>query len=175
MRYFLGLDLSPADKLAVERWREKALPKFDKFVPAANFHITLSFLGQVTDTALDTLCSEMDNIECSKVSLRLEQMGYWSKPKVLFIAPMHVCENLSNLAKTTFRIAKLAKIDMKYLEYRPHVTIARGIKNNPPCELFQPNIACAFDKVHLFESVSGNSGVRYPIRRSWPLKPNFGR
>jgi 2'-5' RNA ligase len=174
MRYFLGLDLSPLSKLAVDSLREKALPKIDKPVPMANFHITLSFLGQVSDTTLDSLCSQMDEIECSKVSLTLDQMGYWAKPKILFLAPSIIPKELSLLAKATKRIANQCQLDMKHNEYKPHLTLARGLKSNPPCELLQANIDCEFDRVHLFESVSGKQGVQYPIRKSWSLKPKFG-
>jgi 2'-5' RNA ligase len=173
MRYFLGLDLSPASKLAVEQWRNQALPPLDKSVPMVNFHITLSFLGQVSDKALDMLCSRMDKTEFAKVSLKLERMAYWPKPKVLFLAPSHTPQSLVTLAKATERIANSCKIVMRQDDYKPHVTIARGLKSNPPCELFPPNVSCEFDKVHLFESVSGKHGVRYPIRKSWQLKPNF--
>ena len=63
MRYFIGLDLSPANKLALDSWREKSLPELPRVkmplktkapvrqprpVPAANFHITLCFLGSVS-------------------------------------------------------------------------------------------------------------------------------
>jgi 2'-5' RNA ligase len=100
-------------------------------------------------------------------------MGCWAKPKILFLAPSIIPKELSTLAKTTKRIAKHCQLDMKYSDYKPHVTIARGLKSNPPCELFQANIECQFDSMHLFESVSGKQGVRYPIRKSWHLKPKF--
>jgi 2'-5' RNA ligase len=173
MRYFLGLDLSPTSKIALEQWRERALPRFEKLVPAANFHITLCFLGQVSDKTLDILCSQMDNVESGRISVDLDQMGYWAKPKILFLAPSRVPANLSILAKVTEKIANHCQIDMRQGEYKPHITIARGLKNNPPCELFKPNVSCDFDHIHLFESVSGKHGVRYPIRKSWSLRPSF--
>ncbi len=173
MRCFLGLDLSIQNKLTLEQWRDKALPSMDKAVPAGNFHITLSFLGSIEQNNLDRICAEMDEQEIQKISLRLDQMGYWSKPKVLFVAPSSIPMSLQDLAKRTDKLAKQCHIPVKHSQYRPHVTIARGLKDNPPCELYPPNIECEFDHVHLFESVSGRSGVRYPIRKSWKCKPRF--
>lgn len=171
MRYFLGLDLSITSKLALARWRETALPKFDKAVPSANFHITLSFLGQVNEATLEKLCDAIDDIEgkSEPIKLTLEQMGYWSKPKILYLAPSNIVPPLHALEEKTTKIARRCNIVMKHSIYKPHVTIARGLKANPPCELFAPNIPCEFNEMHLFESVSGKQGVSYPVRKSWKL------
>jgi 2'-5' RNA ligase len=56
MRAFLGLSPDVKTKLAIELWRNKAFPCFYAPVPAANFHITLAFLGQISPKQLDALC-----------------------------------------------------------------------------------------------------------------------
>ncbi len=173
MRYFLGLDFSASHKLAIESWREKALPKLDKPVPAANFHITLCFLGQISEHQLESICLQMDELDQNQITLQLGQLGYFSKPKVLFVAPHSIPESLSSLAKVTAKIAKNSHIELRHDEYIPHVTIARGLKIDPPSALFDLDLKVKFENVHLFESVSGKHTAHYPIRKSWRLFPKL--
>lgn len=173
MRYFLGLDFSASHKLAIESWREKALLTLDKPVPAANFHITLCFLGQISEHQLEAICVQMDKLEQHQFKIHLGQLGYFSKPKVLFVAPHSIPEQLAILAKATAKIAKNSHVELRHDEYIPHVTIARGLKAEPPAALFDLDLKAKFEQVHLFESVSGKHSVHYPIRKSWPLYPKL--
>lgn len=171
MRCFLGLDLSPSDKLAVANWREKALPRHRAQVPVANFHVTSVFLGQISDPQLDQLCRQMDTLEHAPVDVHLDQLGYWSKPKVLYLGSSHPCEQAASLAIVLEGFATVAQIPIQRRPYIPHVTLVRKQTEPVPAPLFPADIACRFDTVHLFESVSGKHGVHYPIRQSWPLRP----
>ena len=93
MRCFIGLDLSATEKLALDSWRQQALPevmprqwvksesprsrksankRYDHnssqgsalpyAVPAANFHITLSFLGEINHRQHEALVYELDQL-----------------------------------------------------------------------------------------------------------------
>ena len=107
MRAFFGLSPDIKTKLAIEGWRNKVFPHFDAPVPAANFHVTLAFLGKISPKQLDALCesvNQIDQIHAFDVSLN--QIGYWSKPKALWLGckkyskyPSTTCENsVSNIS-----------------------------------------------------------------------------
>lgn len=171
MRYFLGLDPDAKTKLAIESWREKALPAFPNPVPIANFHVTSLFLGQVSEHQLEQLCTDIDGLDLPAFSMHLNQLGYWSKPKILFVGCQNPPPEAETLAHTLLGFAKQAKIVVQERPYVPHLTLVRKCPEHAPAPLFEPDFTCRFDALHLFESVSGKHGVHYPIRHTWPFSP----
>ena len=169
MRCFLGLDLSPQSKLAIEQWRQKALPPFPHPVPAANFHVTSVFLGSIENHQLDDISRAIEKCEFDPVSITFNTLGFWSKPKILWLGSEHIPEEATNLAESLTTIAKQAGIQVQERKYIPHVTLVRKVHQEAPAPLFPPDFTCQFDKLHLFESVSGKKGVHYPSRLQWPM------
>lgn len=185
MRYFIGLDLSPKDKLALDNWREKSLPEIPRLkmppkskspvrhprpVPTANFHITLCFLGTITPRQLEAVSEQLEAVTSPPFDLQLDNTGYWSGPKIFFVGPSEIPSSLAQLADKTSSAARQANITTEKRDYQPHVTLIRNVKADFPPPLFNPSITCSFSQFHLFESVSTHSGVTYPIRQSWPLR-----
>jgi len=207
MRSFIGLDLSVTEKLALESWRQQALPevmprkwvksepvkarrlggnrngRFDHndslgqglpyAVPAANFHITLCFLGAISHRQHEALVYELDNVACEPFSLTLDATGLFSGPKVLFAAPTFTPKALNELAKLSRKAARKAAIEVENKEYKAHVTVVRKATATLPLPLYNPNVDVHVSAFHLFESVSTPQGVTYPIRQSWSLKHNM--
>ena len=201
MRCFIGLDLSATEKLALDSWRQQALPeimprqwlknatagsrKHSKqqsesqgpalpyAVPAANFHITLSFLGEISHRQHEALIYELDQLISEPFSLTLDATGLWNGPKILFAAPSNIPNSLSELAKLSRKAARKASIQVESREYKPHVTVVRKATSTLPLPLYSPNVDVHVSAFHLFESVSTPQGVTYPIRQTWPLKHNM--
>lgn len=173
MRYFLGFDLSAKTKLSIEAWRNNALPKFTAPIPAKNFHITSVFLGQITEQQLGNLCQSIDEITLSKFELTFDLLGYWAKPKILWLGCSEVSSTSLKANQSLTSQSIRAGIAVQKRDYVPHITLVRKNTTNPPAPLIEPNFHCTFDQIHLFESVSckqsGGSAVQYPIRRSWEL------
>ena len=200
MRCFIGLDLSATEKLALDSWRQQALPEvmprqwvksesprsrksanqrssqgpgLPYAVPAANFHITLSFLGEINHRQHEALIYELDQLVSEPFSLTLDATGLWNGPKILFAAPTETPKALSELAKQSRKAARKAAIEVESRDYKPHVTLVRKATSSLPLPLYSPNVDVHVSAFHLFESVSTPQGVTYPIRQSWPLKHNM--
>ncbi|GAA6184849.1 MULTISPECIES: RNA 2',3'-cyclic phosphodiesterase [Alteromonadaceae] len=169
MRYFLGFDLDAKSKIALDDWRNKALPRFERCVPAKNFHITSVFLGQVREQQLDHLCCAIQESQFQNFSLQIDTLGYWSKPKILWLGSTQIPEHMLQTTKRLTEYAQQAGLNLPIREYIPHITLVRNAKNNPPAPLYEPDFELKIDQLHLFESVSGKNGVQYPIRQTWPL------
>ena len=174
MRAFFGLSPDIKTKLAIEGWRNKVFPHFDTPVPAANFHVTLAFLGKISPKQLDALCesvNQIDQIHAFDVSLN--QIGYWSKPKALWLG----CKNTQNthrqLAKILYQISHSVGLQLPKQDYIAHLTLARKCSVNPPAALISPTFSWHNAEFHLYESVSGKKGVSYHIRQTWPLARLF--
>lgn len=200
MRCFIGLDLNTTEKLALDSWRQQALPEVmprDKrveltrknkrsdisgvasnkhglsqpyAVPAANYHITLCFLGDITHRQHEALVYELDNIVSEPFSLTLDVTGLWNGPKILFSAPSSPPKALMELARYTRKAARSAAIEVESREYKPHVTLVRKATNALPLPLYSPSVDVHASAFHLFESLSTPQGVTYPIRHCWALK-----
>lgn len=203
MRCFIGLDLSPTEKLALDSWRQQALPEVmprnkvathsikgklgdpkhlsmgkhglsqPYAVPAANYHITLCFLGDIHHRQHEALVYELDNISQEPFSLTLDITGIWNGPKILFSAPSSPPKALMELAKQTRKAARSAAIEVDGKEYKPHVTMVRKANATLPLPIYSPNVEVHASAFHLFESVSTPQGVTYPIRHTWALRHNM--
>ncbi|MGS2721444.1 RNA 2',3'-cyclic phosphodiesterase [Paraglaciecola aestuariivivens] len=174
MRAFFAISVEPKVKLAIESWRDKALPPLDHPVAASNFHITLAFLGQVTNKHLDSLEQGIENMAAvQSFAVQLTHLGYWAKPKALWLGCQQVDTAHSRLAKQLQAISKKAGLVMPQQDYVAHLTLARKCQSNPPAALIEPDFSWQVAHFHLFESVSTPTGVSYQIRKTWPLAPKF--
>jgi 2'-5' RNA ligase len=169
MRYFFGFDLNPSCKLSLDHWRDKALPAVGKAVPAGNFHITSLFLGQVEPAVMEQLVMHLDNQAFPSVALQLNQLGYFAKPKVLWLGCEDIPQSLIQIHEQLLTLANQHGLNLPKSRYIPHVTLFRKVLHNPPSAVLPIDLHCEFDQLHLFESVSTDSGVRYPIRYSWKI------
>ncbi len=161
MRCFIGLDLHSTEKLALDSWRQQALPEVTArnmftlsegraqnegrgkkgkeskgkrrdagasqpyAVNAANYHMTLSFLGHITHRQHEALVAELDTLVHSPFSLTLDTTGIWNGPKILFAAPQSPPAELMALAKSTRKAARAAAIEVDGKAFSPHVTVIR--------------------------------------------------
>lgn len=171
MRAFLGLSPNAETKLAIQAWRNATFPDLHAPVPAANFHVTLAFLGNVSVEQLATinhLIDDMPSVAAFNVSLNL--LGYWSKPKAFWLGCQQTAPEHITLAKLIHEIANQSSLQLQQQEYVAHLTLARKCKVKPPAPIAAANFQWHVDQFHLFESKSTAHGVYYHIQQSWPLQ-----
>jgi 2'-5' RNA ligase len=160
MRAFFGLSPDENTKLAIEAWRINAFHPFNAPVPAANFHVTLAFLGNVAVKQLDTLyrlIDEMPKVKTFDVSLN--QLGYWARPKAFWLGCQQTASEHLLLAKHLHEIVNKSGLLLQDQDYVAHLTLARKCKVRPPAPLFPANFQWNTDQFHLFESKSSSEGV----------------
>jgi len=171
MRAFFGLSPDANTKLAIDTWRNTAFAHLDGPVPAANFHVTLAFLGNVSTIKLDTIDHLIDEMPCvAAFDVSLNQLGYWPKPKAVWLGSQQTAIEHLILAKHIREIANKSGLQLQDRDYIAHLTLARKCKVKPPGPTFPANFKWHADQFHLFESKSSPQGVSYPIRQSWPLR-----
>jgi 2'-5' RNA ligase len=176
MRAFFGLSPNTETKLAIEDWRNKAFPDLYAPVPAANFHVTLAFLGNVSIEQLDTLNRFIDEMPSGAAfDVSLNQLGYWSKPKALWLGCQRAANEHLILAKQVHQITNKSGLLLQQQDYVAHLTLARKCKVKPPAPLVAANFQWHVDQFHLFESKSTPRGVYYPILKSWHLDAEVER
>jgi len=166
----LFLALWPDDKVRDEIASicKELSPDTGRIIPASDIHITLVFLGSISQVQIDSLVFATDKIHAESFSLKIDLSGWWKKPKILWLAPDFIPESLFSLVRDIKKLANDQKISLELRPYTPHITIARDVSRNINTDEFQP-IHWYCRDFCLVESVSTNKRVEYRILRRWPL------
>ncbi len=172
MRVFFGLELDTDGRRALADWRERYGAAAGRAVPAANFHITLAFIGAVDNRKLDTLCRAVDDWEPDTGSgeVVLDQVGYWPKPGIYWAGPSQPVLGLAALARKLQHLGGLVGARLEKKSFAPHVTLYRHCTEPPPAPTVPPGVTLAYDRWTLFESHMGRQGVSYQALEHWPLR-----
>lgn len=168
MRLFFGLPLDQHTSLAIDAFRANTLPPLDRPVPITNFHVTLAFLGEVPNNQMEELCELASGVFVTPFDLTLDELGYWPKPRILWLGASTPPTPLLQLVRDLAGIARRLRLPTDKRDYRAHVTIARNCQTPPPSSAMQPGITASFASFTLFQSTMTRRGVRYD-----PIE-NFG-
>jgi len=160
---------------AVDRWGGQA-PAAGRAVPAANFHITLHFVGHIEARELELLCAEAARIRMRAFALRLDSCGWFARPGIFYLSPGEVPAALVDLAAATRKATRIAarkagasskRPRQSRKRYSPHLTLYRQCRARPPLPAAPPDFTVECDNFTLFESITVTDGVRYQALQSW--------
>ena len=170
-RLFFALWPDDAVRQALRAWQHGKLPVPGRWVAAANLHLTLLFLGNVTADARDCLCRGVDSLQLSRFSLTLDTTGCWSRPKVAWLSASEVVPELSALVSAVRQAASDCGMQPETRDFVPHVTMARKLKRSPPTweHSAAPAITWPASEFALVRSETCSEGVLYQPVRRWSL------
>ncbi len=162
-----------------------------------NFHMTLAFLGAVSDEVQAHLELALDSFNHSNQSqwpafeVTLDTLTLWRKPQVLCLSGKLDDLNLQLTVDRCWHAAKEAGLfcgktntskTNDEFTFTPHITLFRKAKQIPEDHLPQTGLLQARliahslipmtlspQQMHLYESLSTSTGVEYRILRSWTL------
>ena len=173
MRVFFGIDPAPDCKRAIGDWRDRFARAEGRPVPAANFHITLAFVGDIDNGGLDRLYLAVDGCQpqwqSAAASVTLDQVGFWPRPGIFWLGCSAIPASLQRLAGQLGERAVAAGARRETRSWIPHVTLYRRCKSPPPAPVQSPCIDVGYEHVTLFESCRTRQGVRYVPLAEWPL------
>lgn len=182
MRLFLALEPPAAFRRAVAGRVEEvrgSLPAAS-WVREANLHLTLLFLGEVEDAALDRVAGTFAAVRAPALAGPVSVEGAGGFPEGgairavwLALAP---ADGLAAVARAFRAAASAARIDFDAKPFRAHLTLARCHARWPaalrerlgelvpsPPPSFRP------DSASLLSSVLGPGGSTYTVRARVPL------
>lgn len=132
IRSFIAIPLpSPTQKAVTKLIRDLEEPGDGiRWVPTDNLHLTLKFLGEVTNTEVPTVCNAIRSV-CQDIEpFELRYVGTGGMPKddrarVLYVGVEDPTKQLTHLA--TELETKMADLGFKPepRDYRPHLTLGR--------------------------------------------------
>jgi 2'-5' RNA ligase len=134
---------------------------------AENLHITLVFLGNVSDEIAEAVQQQAASISAPSFSLSFDEIDYWRRPRVLCMTCQRQPKPLYQLVNALTRMVEAFPVKLDKRAFRAHITLMRKAKNRPQCN-FEP-ITIHADSFVLVQSVSTENGVRYQVLARWPL------
>lgn len=140
-----------------------------RLLPEHNRHVTLAFLGNVEPATTTALIDAAGEIRIQPFSLILDSLVCWKKPKIACLTPSAYPEPLPALAAQLHALSVRCGVRLEERAYRPHLTLARKVTADLPDISVQP-ISWNIKEFCLIESVADESGVKYQVKVSWPLK-----
>ena len=99
-----------------------------RFVTRQNLHITLVFLGFVTEEQEHCVLAGARHIDVSSVTLTLDALGWWQRPQVIWLGAQRVPDTLVVLADKLKALAGQCGIKTDARPFSPHATLARKVR-----------------------------------------------
>ena len=169
-RLFFGIALPERLQQQLVRWRAEAFPAdVGRPIAAANLHLTLAFLGEVSDEKSQILQQQAARIRQAGFTLALDDAGHWPRPGVVWLGCQRPPRGLLQLANLLRSQAARHGCQQSPQPFHPHVTLLRNVT----CSMALPprdfHWQCQVDHFSLFASVFEQGRTRYRQLARWSL------
>ncbi|MNG73336.1 2'-5'-RNA ligase [compost metagenome] len=166
-RLFFALPVSDAQRRALAQWRRALNLRSGKPVPAENFHVTLLFLGDVDAAQVPAICAAVDQLKrpTSAPRLLLDRLQVWPRASALVLEPQQTPTALLQLVYGLHQALLPLGVEAAKREYRPHLTLSRDYRGQPPEAATAPEWFLTARHFTLYES---RKGAYWPLAQ-WPL------
>jgi 2'-5' RNA ligase len=165
-RLFFALWPNDAERKKLDAFNQ-SLEVTGRKLRADNLHVTLVFLGNVSDDICSTLLTKARSIEASPVQLVFNELNYWKRPRVICLTCQQQTLPVYTLVNQISRLVSDLGISIEQRPYRAHVTLVRKAVTRPDVH-FAP-FHLHFERFALVESQSTENGVHYEVLKDWPL------
>jgi 2'-5' RNA ligase len=138
-----------------------------KAVHFENLHITLAFLGDVSEFQRQCFENAADSLIFKPFTLSLDRVGYWRKPQILWLGTTQICEPLHYVVKSLHEKCHSCGFKPDVRPYQAHITLARQYYSRQFQSTDISPIFWSVRNIHLMESTFSAIGVHYKVLRSW--------
>ncbi|CNH87958.1 RNA 2',3'-cyclic phosphodiesterase [Yersinia pekkanenii] len=169
-RLFFALALPNAVQQNIVQWRTDHFPpEAGHLIAAANLHLTLAFLGEVSSAKAQVLQQQAGRISQSGFNVTLDDIGHWPGSGVIWLGCKNPPRGLLQLAQLLRSQAARRGCYQTSLPFHPHVTLLRGAMRPVALPAKTNNQHFRAEHFSLYESVFARGRTRYNIIQSWPL------
>ncbi|QCR37116.1 RNA 2',3'-cyclic phosphodiesterase [Nissabacter sp. SGAir0207] len=169
-RLFFALPLPASLQQQVIGWRATAFaPEAGRPIAAANLHLTLAFLGEVSDQKAAALAQLAGRVRQSGFQLTLDDLGHWPRPGVVWLGPRRAPRPLLQLATLLRAQAARNGCHQSAQPFHPHITLLRGATRPVALPPATPNWTLEATEFCLYESRFERGQTRYRALQAWPL------
>ena len=133
--------------------------------PPGNLHITLAFLGPLTEVDL-AAAVRVPPIPSREFTIELDKLGYWPRSRVLWLGASQTPAELVQLERDLWDALVSVGFQRERRPYNPHVTLARKAKS---AEMALNPVVWPVSELALVESRPGARHSEYDVLRVWAL------
>ncbi|WP_312837175.1 RNA 2',3'-cyclic phosphodiesterase, partial [Pantoea sp.] len=152
-------------------WRADAFPAdVGRPIAAANLHMTLAFLGEVSDEKAQVLQQQATRIRQQGFTLDLDDAGHWPRSGVVWLGCQRTPRGLLQLANLLRSQAARHGCYQSPQPFHPHVTLLRNATRGLPLPPRDFHWQCPVDHFSLFASIFEQGRTRYRQLARWPLE-----
>ncbi|MGK9174852.1 RNA 2',3'-cyclic phosphodiesterase [Yokenella regensburgei] len=170
-RLFFALELPDATRRDIVRWRaEHFAQDAGRPVAAANLHLTLAFLGEVSHEKQHALEAMAGRITQPGFTLRLDDAGQWWRSRVAWLGCRQPPRGLIQLADMLRAQASRSGCYQSPTPFHPHITLLRDTRNAMALPPPGFNWSVPVNEFALYESQFSGGRVRYTVLNRWTLK-----
>ena len=133
-----------------------------RIVPVENYHLTLLFIGETkrVDEVREAL--HRLRIPDEPVDIILEGIGSFKQQRGrTWWVDVKTNEVLTELAAELTALYRSVGFSLESRSYKPHITLARGVKASQPIELSAPYFETRADRISLMKSVNEDGRMVY--------------
>ncbi|MGD8999576.1 MAG: RNA 2',3'-cyclic phosphodiesterase [Granulosicoccaceae bacterium] len=145
--------------------REAVLQHRGRPVHVDNLHITLAFIGHVPTSDLPCLEEMAERIRFTPFTLQLDQLGAFSRSRVLWLGASEVPEALQDLARRVNEGVAACGFDIDERPFKAHLTLMRKVSHLRDFEI-KP-VTWSINSFCLVQSHTNPEGVQYEVLRSF--------
>ncbi|MBS0241873.1 MAG: RNA 2',3'-cyclic phosphodiesterase [Proteobacteria bacterium] len=148
-----------------------------RWIEPAHMHITLRFIGDISNPTADELVGFLDQIDAKAFSLSIRDVGAFGgrDPRIIW-AGVEDCEPLMQLQRAIERAARSAGLPPETQAFKPHVSLARlkGTRPDAVARFLGSRSRLALEPFHverfvLFSSRPHVGGGPYVTENVFPL------
>ena len=165
-RVFFGLWPDESTRAALVKTTRRAVHAAGgRPTPRENLHITIAFLGALEPDELDR-ARDVPPIRTGPFELTLDTLGYWARPRILWLSPSGQPDALGELERALWDGLAAQGFERERKVFMPHVTLSRRAR---AVNATVKPVRWAAERLTLLESVPVDRGVRYEPIGDWPL------
>lgn len=165
-RYFFALWPEVETLGLLQRFAD-SLPTDDgHLLHGDDLHITLAFLGQLSEVQRGCLLAAADQISFAPFELQLDRLDLWRRPGILWCGPSTTPPELQRLVGQLQQGLEQCGLALEKRPYTPHVTLARKARRLPDLLIPEP-ICWPVRGFVLATSADGQGPRRYQVIKKW--------
>ena len=158
-RLFFALEPGDSVRQAVGRL-QSTLGLDARPVPAANFHVTLAFLGMQNPAVIPVVCDVASRLAFPPCEVTMDSLGRFKRAGVLWLGADEVSAVLQQFQQDLVEGLLEAGVGYDRKPWKFHLTLYRKLRKPPPT-IDPVAIRWRLNSFSLVESVSVRRGVEY--------------
>ena len=169
-RLFFAIEIPAKIQKQLVQWRADHFPA-DAGVPvaAANMHMTLAFLGEVSAEKQRALATLAGRIQKPGFTLHLDDAGQWLRSRVVWLGTRQPPRGVLQLANMLRAQAARSGCYQSPQPFHPHITLLRDARHAVPIPPPGFSWAFAVNEFVLYESSFSRGRTRYKALERYPF------